>query len=210
MTLTRIKSWLKMNVLVILVLHVGMAKWLTGRWKHEQPESCLVSLRLWCFWLDPPQISLTASCCLEQNLHSPLTPPQTCSTQWISEALCIVFMSPCQNNFIYAMLTRYIMRLNLAIWLNSQCITLSMGQIIHQHIQTLILFIQELLSPSNKKNAREGKVITMSPFFKHHVLVPGCGQWRNSPNVIGPQGDLQLSQDLGGFLNAPLKLWSRN
>lgn len=27
-----------------------------------------------------------------------------------------------------------------------------------------------------------------------------------SPNVIGPEGNLQLSQDLGGFLHASLKL----
>ena len=28
----------------------------------------------------------------------------------------------------------------------------------------------------------------------------------SSPNVICPQGDLQFSQDLGGFLDTPLKL----
>lgn len=28
----------------------------------------------------------------------------------------------------------------------------------------------------------------------------------NSPDMIGPEGNLQLSQDLGGFLHASLKL----
>lgn len=28
----------------------------------------------------------------------------------------------------------------------------------------------------------------------------------DSPDMIGPEGNLQLSQDLGGFLQAPLKL----
>lgn len=28
----------------------------------------------------------------------------------------------------------------------------------------------------------------------------------NSPDLIGPEGNLQLSQDLGGFLQASLKL----
>lgn len=31
-----------------------------------------------------------------------------------------------------------------------------------------------------------------------------------SPNVVGPQGDLQLPQHLGGLLNSPLKLGAKN
>lgn len=36
------------------------------------------------------------------------------------------------------------------------------------------------------------------------------GQWKTLPDVIGPQGDLQLPQDQGGLLDALLKLWIRS
>lgn len=36
-----------------------------------------------------------------------------------------------------------------------------------------------------------------------HLKRGHLGDW---PNVIGPQGDFQLSEDLSRFLDAPLKL----
>lgn len=81
---------------------------------------------------------------------------------------------------------------------------MGVGQIVHEDVQALVLLVEELLSPAVRRNNSQSLNSSKVWFSVSWYLE------QNSPDVIGPQGNLQLSEHLSGLLDTSLKLTNTN